>query len=180
MDTAQLPQVVELEEFEPHRHAGLLEVWLGRLHVVRWWGDQRQELPALVGRKPDTHAVILAGGIPVGYVCWQPLSAEDRAAAGLSDLPDDLMDIDILIGEPELVGRGIGPRALRLLLGQLRRKADARCAGLGTSLSNQAAVSAAEKAGFTPFWDFDDPAHGTCRYFVFDLLETARSSCETG
>jgi aminoglycoside 6'-N-acetyltransferase len=171
---ARLPQAVELVELEPRKHAGLLETWLGRPHVVRWWGDQGQELSALVRRRPDTHAVILADGIPVGYVCWEPLSAEERAAARLTDLPDALVDIDILIGEPQLVGRGIGPRALRLLVGRLHRHAEARWAGLGTSRSNHAAVSAAKKAGFIPFGDFDDPVHGPCRYFVIDLLETAR------
>lgn len=178
MDKTRLPQVVELEEFEPRRHAELLEAWLGRPHVVRWWGDQSQELPALVRRKPDTHAVILADGIPVGYVCWQPLSAEERAAAGLGELPDALADIDILIGDPQNVGRGIGSRALRLLLGRLLRKAEVRWAGLGTSLSNQAAASAAEKAGFSPFRDFDDPDHGPCRYYVVDLMEAARPGGE--
>jgi aminoglycoside 6'-N-acetyltransferase len=166
--------VVKLEEFEPRKHADLLAVWLSRQHVVRWWGDQRQELAALVRRKPDTHAVIVADGIPVGYVCWEPLSAEDRATAGLVDLPDALVDIDILIGEPQLVGRGIGPRALRSILGQLHREAMARWAGLGTSRSNRAAIAAAEKVGFIPFGDFDDLAHGPCRYFVIDLSETAR------
>jgi aminoglycoside 6'-N-acetyltransferase len=173
VDKAQFPQQVELEEFELQRHADLLEVWLSRPHVARWWGDQKRELPAFVRRALDTHAVILADGVPVGYLCWGSLSVEEKTAASLTDLPDALVDIDILIGEPNFVGREIGPRALRLLLGQLRQKADVRWAGIGTSRSNQAAVSAAEKAGFIPFRDFDDPAHGSCRYFVIDLLETA-------
>ena len=117
--------------------------------------------------------MILADGIPVGYLCWESLSAEDRTTASLTDLPDLLVDVDIFIGEPRLVGCGIGSRALRLLLGQLHRKAEARWVGLGTSRSNQAALSAAEKAGFIAFRDFYDPAHGSCRYFVIDLLETA-------
>ena len=173
MDKTQLAQLVELEEFEPQRHAELLEAWLSRPHIVRWWGDQSQELPALVRRIPDSHAVILADGIPVGYLCWGPLSAEERSAASLIDLPDALVDIDILIGEPQFVGCEIGPRALRLLLDQLHLKAEARWAGLGTSRSNQAALSAAEKAGFIPFRDFNDPDHGSCRYLVIDLLKTA-------
>ena len=173
MAKTELTLRVELEDFEPRRHAELLKAWLSRPHVVRWWGDQSRELPALVGRTPNSHAVILADGIPVGYLCWGLLSAEERNAAGLTDLPDALVDIDILIGELQLVGCEIGPRALRQLLDQLHRKAEARWAGFGSSKLNQAALSAAEKAGFLPFRDFDDPDYGSCRYFVIDLLKTA-------
>ncbi len=81
------------------------------------------------------------------------------------DVPDDLVDIDILIGEPEFLGRGVGPRALVLVLAKLRGEG-VGFAGLGTSTSNRAAIRAFEKAGFRTFRDFEDPEFGTCRYLV--------------
>jgi len=40
---------------------------------------------------------------------------EELDAAGLHEVPDDAIDIDIAIGEEELLGKGIGSRALSIL-----------------------------------------------------------------
>jgi RimJ/RimL family protein N-acetyltransferase len=124
---------------------------------------------ALLDRHPGTHAVIAVDGIPVGYLCWAPPDAAELTAAGLTDLPAALVDIDILIGEPRFLGREIGPCALCLLLDRLRQQAEFRWAGLATSQSNHAAISAFEKAGFRLFRVFDDPEWGPCRYMVIEV-----------
>jgi aminoglycoside 6'-N-acetyltransferase len=122
----------------------------------------------LARRSRDTDAVITADRKPIGYVCWQTPSPSELEAAGLTGLPADLVDIDILIGEPEFLGRGVGPRALALVLARLRAEG-VGCAGLGTSTSNRAAIRAFEKAGFRAFRDFEDPEFGPCRYMVTQL-----------
>lgn len=162
-------QRVELQEPHPERHAELLAAWLSRPHVVRWWGEQAARVAELLDRQPGTHALIAAGGVPVGYLCWAPPDPAELRAAGLTDLPPGLVDIDILIGEPQLMGRGIGPRALGLLLGRLRRESGFRWAGLGTAVRNRTAISAFEKAGFRLWREFDDPDWGRCRYLVVAL-----------
>jgi len=144
----------------------LLERWLQSAHVVRWWGTP--DLTALAQRSSDTHAVITADGRPVGYLCWQRLSPSELEAAGLTNLPEDLVDIDILIGEQELLGRGVGPRALVLLLAKLHGDG-LGFAGLGMSTSNHIAIRAFEKAGFRVFKDFADPESGPCKYMVAKL-----------
>lgn len=169
MNATRLAQRVDLVEFAPGTHADLLKSWLARPHVIQWWGEQSQGLTAFLGRSPGTHAVIVADDVPVGYLCWGRPPAEELAAAGLTDLPDDLVDIDILIGEPQFVGCGIGPRALRALLERLGQEVDVSWAGVGTSRLNSAAISAFEKAGFRLFREFDDPDCGPCRYMVIDL-----------
>jgi len=116
----------------------------------------------------DTHALITADGRPVGYMCWQRPSREELEAAELTDLPEDLVDIDILIGEPEFLGRGVGPRALVLLLTRLHGEG-VGFAGLGTSTSNRVAIRAYEKAGFRLFRDFEEPESGPCKYMVAQL-----------
>ncbi|MFN0179631.1 MAG: GNAT family N-acetyltransferase [Gemmatimonadales bacterium] len=146
----------------------LLERWLRKPHVVRWWGPPEQHFAAVGQGSWDTHAVITVGGEPVGYLYWQRPSRAELDAAGLSDLPEDLVDIDILIGEPEFLGRGVGPRALAVLLARLRREG-VGLAGLGTSTSNRAAIRAFEKAGFRVFRDFEDPESGPCQYLVARL-----------
>jgi aminoglycoside 6'-N-acetyltransferase len=149
----------------------LLERWLRSPHVVRWWGTTDLHATVLAQRSSDAHAVITADGRPVGYLCWQKPSPSELEAAGLSDLSEDLVDIDILIGEPEFLGRGIGPRALVLLLARLNGEG-VGFAGLGTSTSNRVAIRAFEKAGFHLFRDFEDPEHGPCKYMVAQLPGT--------
>ncbi len=159
-------EAVDLKVFDPRADLPLLERWLRSPHVVRWWGTP--DLHALAQRSRDTHAVIIADGRPVGYLCWQRPSPSELEAAGLTDLPEDLVDIDIMIGEPELLGRGVGPRALVLLLVRLHRER-VGFAGLGTSTSNRVAIRAFEKAGFRLFRDFEDPESGPCKYMVAQL-----------
>ncbi len=166
---------VGLEALDLSTDLPLLERWLRSPHVVRWWGTPDLHLTALAQRSTDTHAVITADGRPVGYLCWQRPSPSELEAAGLADLPEDLVDIDILIGEPEFLGRGVGPRALVVLLARLRGDG-VEFAGLGTSLSNRRAIRAFEKAGFRVFRDFADPEFGPCKYLVAPLraaLDTA-------
>jgi len=54
----------------------------------------------------------VADGVPAGYLSWQTPPRDELEAVGLADLPEDLMDIDILIGEPELIDCGVGQRSL--------------------------------------------------------------------
>ena len=159
---------VDLKVLDLQADLPLLERWLRSPHVVRWWGTPDLHLTALAQRSRDTHAVITADGRPVGYLCWQRPSRQELEAAELTDLPEDLVDIDILIGEPAFLGCGVGPRALVLLLAKLRSDG-VGYAGLGTSTSNRAAIRAYEKAGFHLFRDFEDPESGPCRYMVVQL-----------
>lgn len=158
-------RVLDLQADRP-----LLERWLRSPHVVRWWGTPEQHLTALAQRSRNTHAVITADGSPVGYLCWQRPSPSELEAAGFTDLPEDLVDIDILIGEPEFLGRGVGPRALVVLLAKLRGEG-VGFAGLGTSTSNRVAIRSYEKAGFRLFRDFEDSESGPCKYMVAQLRD---------
>ena len=122
---------------------------------------------------PENHAVIVADGTPVGYLCWQTPPQHELEAAGLADLPKDLVDIDVLIGEPEFIDRGVGPRSLGLLLARLRVDPFVTVAGVGTSVSNERAIRAFEKAGFRLFRAFQDPEFGSCRYMVVEVRDAA-------
>jgi len=162
---------VRLDTFDPKLHSERLLGWLCRPHVARWWGDPQQHLEHSAQRAPETHALIVAAGTPVGYLCWQTPPQHELEAAGLSDLPEDLVDIDILIGEPEFVGQGVGPQALILLLARLRENPLVSFVGLGTSVSNVRAIRAYEKAGFRFLREFQDPEFGPCRYMVVEVRD---------
>jgi len=160
---------VGLEPFDPRLHSERLLGWLRQPHVARWWGSTQQAMDHATRSVPGTQALIVADGIPVGYLCWQKPARQELEAAGLTDLPDELVDIDILIGEPDLVGQGVGSQALQLLLAQLRRESAVAFAGLGTSVSNVRAVRAYERAGFRLFREFQDPEWGPCTYLIADV-----------
>jgi len=159
---------VDLKVLDLQADLPLLERWLRSPHVVRWWGAQDLHLTTLGKRPKDTHAVITADGRPVGYLCWQRPLPSELEATGLTELPTDLVDNDILIGEPEFLGRGVGPSALVLLLAKLHGEG-VGFAGLGTSTSNRVAIRAFKKAGFRLFKDFEDPESGPCKYMLAQL-----------
>lgn len=164
---------IHLDTFDESLHSERLRGWLRQPHVARWWGDEQRAMEHAAHCRPDAHAVIVADGTPIGYLCWQTPTPAELAAAGLTDLPEGLVDIDILIGEPELLGQGVGSQALRLLLTQLRTESSFSYAGLGTSVSNMRAIRAFERAGFRLFREFQDPEWGPCRYMVAEVRGAA-------
>lgn len=139
----------------------MLRIWLNRCHVARWWGDADPVLAMVRERSPHSHALITVEGQPVGYICWQNLQPTELAAAGLAALPFDLIDVDILVGEPDIIGRGVGPQALRLLLNRLQVEG-VSCVGLAAEADNQRALRAYAKAGFQPYKRFNEAGHDMC------------------
>ncbi len=67
---------------------------------------------------------------PIGYLRWQKVSRETLDNIGLFEIPAGSGDIDILIGETDSVGRGLGPKALSLLIDALRLDESVRLLGL--------------------------------------------------
>jgi len=57
----------------------------------------------------------------VGLLVWQVPTRQELVEAGLEDLPEALVDIDVMIGEADWMGRGVGPQALLLLTARLHR-----------------------------------------------------------
>ncbi len=151
---------VELSAFLPERHGDLLRSWLWQPHVSKWWGDPRKTL--LEVSKPPTaggEALITVDGSPVGYLRWQVPDQAELEAAGLHDVPLDAVDIDITVGEIDWIGRGVGPRALMLLVDRLVA-GGASTIMLATSVENLQAVRAYEKAGFARRRQFVDTDGG--------------------
>jgi aminoglycoside 6'-N-acetyltransferase len=97
----------------------LLRHWLAVPHVASWFRDPEDHVAWAANPPPNgERALITVGGRAVGYIRWQTVSREVLDSVGLHEIPAGSVDIDILIGEPEFVGRGIGPRAI--LMGKMR------------------------------------------------------------
>ena len=162
-----------LAPFEP-AHAPLLAEWLARPHVARWYPEPDAVVARSLNPPPDgAHALIVLGARPIGYLRWRTVSRETLDALGLPKIPAGSVDIDILIGEADCVGRGYGPRALTRLVETLRRDVSIPLVGLSPSVDNLAAQRAYEKAGFRKVREYDAPGFGRCALMVmsFDRLE---------
>jgi aminoglycoside 6'-N-acetyltransferase len=168
-----MPEVT-LATFDLTRDADRLLGWLAQPHVAKWWGDAARAMQHAGECAPESHALIVADGRPVGYLCWGQPPSEELEAADLTDLPSGLVDIDILIGDPDLLGRGVGSRALQLLLTRLRSEPSVAFAGLGTAADNTNAIRCFQKAGFRLHREFQDPEWGPCKYLIAEVNGAAR------
>ena len=99
-------------------------------------------------------------GRAVGYLRWQRASREELDSLGFADVPTGAIDLDILLGEPDALDRGVGSRALALLVEQLRADPSVPAVGMSSSARNARAIRAYEKAGFARLRPYDDPELG--------------------
>lgn len=138
----------------------LLGRWLAQPYVARWWNHEtsadaveRDFGPTARGEEPAEDLLALLDGRRFGLaqrsrIADYPDEREELAA--LVAVPDDAMTIDYLIGEPDLVGRGVGTRMVAsLLTATWRDHPGAGCVVVAVSAANPASWRALEKAGLT-------------------------------
>jgi aminoglycoside 6'-N-acetyltransferase len=165
-------QNVELNDYDEKRHFALIASWLDRPHVNRWWGDSEHNLSKVHQRLAITGAIIAVDRKPVGCLCWQTPSQAELKEANLDELPNDIVDVDIMIGESDSLGQGVGPEALRLLFERLRVQG-VSLVGVAAAVSNKRALKAYEKVGLRPFRDFIERGD-RYRYLTKKLIKTAQ------
>jgi aminoglycoside 6'-N-acetyltransferase len=131
---------------------GLVEGWLGRPHVARWWTeDPQQELAGyrrcISGAEPTVALVVMVDGRrPVGWCQWYRWADYPESAqygAGERDI-----GIDYAIGEPEQVGRGVGTAMVAVLLAAIRQRHPDAAALVAIDPANAASRRVLEKNGF--------------------------------
>ena len=126
----------------------LIAAWLAEPHVARWWGEADQELDEI--RQHMTSAtvrpfVILIDDEPAGYMQSYDIHAE--VDHPYRDQPEGSIGIDLSIGEPELIGKGHGPRIIDAFVELLFAKGVPRVV-IDPDPANDAAIRAYTKAGF--------------------------------
>ncbi|MBC9224802.1 GNAT family N-acetyltransferase [Aeromicrobium sp. 636] len=88
--------------------------WRSRPHVLTWFPDPVPDLAAardrfggrLAGRDPVRLWIAELGGAPIGYLQSFEVAADDDLTVRCQD--PDAVAFDYLIGEPELIDRGLG------------------------------------------------------------------------
>ncbi|HOM12522.1 MAG TPA: GNAT family N-acetyltransferase [Rubrivivax sp.] len=140
----------------------LIEQWLHADHVRTPWGDPGANL-RLLSEPPaegNWRAMIEADGHEVGIVLWQHPTREELDAAGLADIPASVIDIDIMIGEFDALGQGLGSEAISLVAEAALSDPTVPFVMACARLDNLASQRAFAKAGFRKDREFDDVPNG--------------------
>lgn len=138
----------------------LLARWLNEPHVRYWWDpDNPPATAATVAEQygpftragdPTTACIIEVGDEPVGYIQFYPWSADAEYARTVGvEYAEGDWGLDVFIGAPDRVERGLGTQVVDLLCTHLGREFDATSVMLVTDTANARAQRAYEKAGFS-------------------------------
>jgi RimJ/RimL family protein N-acetyltransferase len=142
----------------------LLHDWLQRPHVQRWWSEPgsyaatvEHYLPAIEGTDPTDLYLIVVDGHPVGFIQTY-LVADYPEWAAATGCGEGVAGVDLLIGELELTGRGLGTKVLCQFVPDVvfARAGTAACVA-DPDTENAASLRAFERAGFTRLREFVDP-----------------------
>jgi aminoglycoside 6'-N-acetyltransferase len=183
VDAATVEETASVEgviSWRPLAEADLpmLTEWLREPQVARWWnhdtsraGVERDFGPSVRGEEPGQDLVVLLEDRPVGLlqrsrIADYPEEAEEFAA--LVDVPTGAVELDYLIGDPSLRGRGLGARMIAEAVADTWRTfPDTPAVLVAVVAANLASWRALEKAGLTrvaegemtPDNPVDDPLH---------------------
>lgn len=138
---------------------GLLARWLAEPHVARWWNHEFT--PEAVeddfgdsadGLEPSEDHLVLLDGRPIGllqYSMWHDYQEYVEEMEPVYPVPIGAVTIDYLIGEPDLIGRGLGTAMIREFAGHVwRTNPAATCILVPVASANQASWRALLAAGF--------------------------------
>lgn len=134
-----------------------LVIWMAADHAQPWFGDEprsadlaRQHYAKeLAGTSATRMWIVELAGQPIGYVQDYPVVAYDDYAVRVQDL--HAVAFDYLIGEPDLVGRGLGAAMIGSFCRDVlcRDYPDAPRFIASPDVRNVRSIKALEKCGFT-------------------------------
>jgi aminoglycoside 6'-N-acetyltransferase len=156
----------------------MLAGWLREPQVARWWnhdssdfGVERDFGPSVRGEEPGEDLVVLLDGRPVGLLQRSVIAdypEELDEFATLVEVPEGAVELDYLIADPALRGRGLGARMIAAAVADTwQTRPGASAVLVAVVAANVASWRALEKAGLQriaegvmiPDNPMDDPLH---------------------
>jgi RimJ/RimL family protein N-acetyltransferase len=134
----------------------LMHAWLNAPHVVAGYSrvhttpeDVAAKYgPRIAGTDPISSYIASVAGRPLGYVQTYRVADFTDYAATVGEY-SDAVAIDVLIGEVEYTGRGLGPRIIAAAVAELVfPQSSAECCIATPRADNTASLRAFAKAGF--------------------------------
>ena len=169
-------------------HLPALTRWLNTPHVYEWWGvssgpgslggsgsdaatEQQVYEKYAPGLDPDSAGtrryIIAVDARAIGLIQWYPLAGEAEYAAAIGESAPGGAGIDLFIGEPESVDRGVGSAALDAFVRSVVFADPVITRAIGAPHPNNSrSCRAFEKAGFAFVRDSDVPGTGPERVHV--------------
>jgi RimJ/RimL family protein N-acetyltransferase len=155
-------RTAEWRPMDPDTDLDVLYGWMHQPHVAPYWelDVPRPDLADyLRGAATDEYRDALLGtldGEPASY--WEAYWAQhDRLATFCPTEPYD-QGVHLLIGPPELIGRGLGPRLLAAVMAwQFAREPRTRRLLAEPDARNERSVRLFERCGFRPAGEYDLP-----------------------
>lgn len=141
----------------------LLRRWLSTADAQAWWGEPGEEIRLIfegeASGESSGHIVHGSQG-PFAHVQSWPCGGQPDEAIleepWVADQSPETLGVDITIGEPDLLGKGLGSAAVAAFCAKLFAKR-ARRLVIDPDASNLRAVRACEKAGYCLFDQFINP-----------------------
>jgi aminoglycoside 6'-N-acetyltransferase len=156
----------------------LLAQWLAEPQVARWWnhdaspaGVEQDFGPSVRGEEPGEDLVVLLDGRPVGLLQRSVIAdypEELDEFATLVEVPEGAVELDYLLGDPTVRGRGLGARMIAAAVADTwSAYPNASAIMVCVVAANVASWRALERAGLTriaegvmvPDNPIDDPLH---------------------
>jgi aminoglycoside 6'-N-acetyltransferase len=136
-------------------HRDLLKAWLAQPHWRKWWGDPEEELAMIYAVEDGEHLPFIAcvNDEPIAYIqCWWPAQHPD--VLWVRDMVMTERGIDISIGDAAHLGKGFGTLIVKHFVAKLFAEGATRLV-IDPDKSNERAIAAYMKAGFTPYAEFE-------------------------
>lgn len=137
-----------------HSDLPLLQRWLSLPHVKAWWhtpldlaGVVAKYGPRIDGVEPTHMFVIEHDGRAIGWIQWYRWRDYAAHAAQLGAEPS-AAGVDLALGEADLLGRGLGSKALSLFIERVVFAHDVSAVVCDPEERNTRSLRAFEKAGF--------------------------------
>jgi len=132
----------------------LMHDWLNRPHVTEWWDgtETLNQVQVKYQNKIEARFVfpylIYLNEKPIGYIQMYIAKTDDPDSQWWPDTEEGTVGVDQLIGEAELINKGIGTAFVRQFTDELLKKDWIKKVIVDPTPENARAIRAYEKAGF--------------------------------